>query len=83
MHTPTATAPMSPAPLSPEARGWWLGLLSRAPEQPFRMVWQAELEADLKAATADELTALARQYLVPARALIVIGSSTGKPAATP
>jgi zinc protease len=55
--------------------GWWLGLLARAPEQPFRMEWQKGLEADLQSATSEELTALARTYLVPGKALIVIGTS--------
>lgn len=59
--------------------GWWLGLLARAPEQPFRLQWQETLESDLSAATAHELSALAAIYLVPGKALIVIG--IGGPAA--
>jgi zinc protease len=55
--------------------GWWLGLLSRAPEQPFRMQWQATLEQDITAATAEELSALAKTYLVADKALMVIGTS--------
>mgnify|MGYP000549845057 CR=1 FL=1 len=55
--------------------GWWLGLLARASEQPFRMDWQAGIEADIKAATPAELTALAKTFLVPEKALIVIGAS--------
>lgn len=57
--------------------GWWLGLLARAPEQPFRMQWQETLESDLAAATGAELAALARTYLAADKALIVIG--VGKP----
>ena len=55
--------------------GWWLGVLSRSHEQPFRLEWQQGLEADLQAATAEELAALAKTYLVKAKALIVIGTS--------
>ncbi len=57
--------------------GWWLGILARAHEQPFRLQWQAQLAADIAAATPDELTALARTYLQPEKALIVIGTSPG------
>lgn len=57
---------------------WWLGILTRAHEQPFRLEWQAQLAADIAAATPDELTALARTYLLPEKALIVIGTSPGK-----
>jgi zinc protease len=53
--------------------GWWLGILSRGLEQPFRLEWQKGLEADLQAATAGELAALAKTYLVKDKALIVIG----------
>ncbi|MBN8526069.1 MAG: hypothetical protein J0M02_12105, partial [Planctomycetes bacterium] len=55
--------------------GWWLGLLARAPEQPFRMQWQATLEQDIAAATPAELQDLAKRYLVADKALIVIGVS--------
>lgn len=55
--------------------GWWLGLLARAPEQPFRMQWQATLEQDIAAATPAELQDLAKRYLVADKALIVIGTS--------
>lgn len=58
--------------------GWWLGLLSRAHEQPFRLEWQAGIEDDIRTATADELIALAKQYLVPAKALVLIATCPGK-----
>jgi zinc protease len=56
--------------------GWWLGVLSRSHEQPFRLDWQKGLEADVQTATAAELAALAKTYLVREKALIVIGVTT-------
>lgn len=58
--------------------GWWLGMLARVHEQPFRLEWQAGLEQDILAATPDELVALAKQYLQPGKALILIATCPGK-----
>ena len=63
--------------------GWWLGTLARAPEQPFRLAWQATIEQDIASITTQELVTLAKQYLVREKALIVIGFSKGKEAAKP
>ena len=55
--------------------GWWLGLLVRGCEQPFRLEWQQGLEADILAVSPAELADLAKLYLIREKALIVIGTS--------
>jgi zinc protease len=57
---------------------YWLGsVLDRAAAQPFRVDWAATMEADYAAITADEISALARQYLDNDQALQVIGVCDG------
>ncbi len=48
--------------------GYWLGnVLSSAQEQPERLDWARTRQSDTESITAAELTALARQYLDPAK----------------
>jgi len=61
---------------------YWLNtVLLRLQEQPFRLAWSLEMEADYGAITTTELNALAKQYLDNAKALQVIGVCKGAPAA--
>ena len=57
--------------------GYWLGILDRAVEQPFRLDWAQAVEQDYAAITAAELSALAATYVDPAKALVVIGICHG------
>ena len=58
---------------------YWLGsVLSRAMTQPFRIDWATTMEADYGSITALDLSQLAKQYLVNAKALQVVGVCTGK-----
>ncbi len=58
---------------------YWLGsVYDRAAVQPFRREWADSMEADYAAMTAQELSALAKQYLDNERALQVIGVCEGQ-----
>jgi zinc protease len=58
---------------------YWLGsVFERAATQPFRVDWAGTMESDYAGMTADELSALAKQYLVNDQALQVIGVCEGK-----
>jgi zinc protease len=55
---------------------WWLNtVMARAHRQPFRYAWSTTLDADIAGATVDDLRALAREILVPERAMIVVGTA--------
>jgi zinc protease len=57
---------------------YWLGsVLSRCASQPFRIEWADGMEADYAAITSAEIAALAKRYLVNAKALQVVGVCTG------
>ena len=54
---------------STRTNGYWIGsVLSSAQEEPQRLEWSRTRYADNESVTASELTALAKQYLDPARA---------------
>lgn len=54
---------------SARTNGYWLGsVLSSAQENPERLDWARTRQTDMESITAAELTALARQYLDPAKA---------------
>lgn len=58
---------------------YWLGsVLDRAATQPFRVEWAATMESDYTAITAEELSALAKQFLDNEKALQVIAVCEGK-----
>ncbi len=62
---------------------YWLGsVLGRAPEQPFRLDWANNMEADYAAISAADLSVLAKKYFAPEKALIVIGVCAGDASAT-
>ena len=66
------------------SNGYWLGtVLSRAQEQPERLEWARTRIADLEAMTADELSALAKQYFPATRVSRVTVLPVAKPAAKP
>ncbi len=55
---------------------WWLNtVLARAHRQPFRYDWSTTIEADFAGVTVDDLRALAREILVPERAMVLIGTA--------
>ena len=57
---------------------YWLNtVLLRLQEQPFRLAWSLAMEVDYGSITAAELSALAKQYLINAKALQVIGVCKG------
>jgi zinc protease len=57
---------------------YWLGaVLARSAWQPFRLEWAEGMEADYAAITAAELGALAKQYLINAKTLQVVGVCSG------
>lgn len=58
---------------------YWMGsVFDRAASQPFRIDWAGTMEEEYAAMTAEELSALARQYLDNDKALQVIGVCEGK-----
>ena len=58
---------------------WWFGtVLPRAGSQPFRLSWAAGIQSDYEAATAAELSALAKVVFAK-EPLIVIANSMGSP----
>ena len=66
------------------SNGYWLGtVLSRAQEQPERLDWARTRIADLEAMTAEELSALAKQYFPATRVSRVTVLPVAKPAAKP
>ncbi|MFM2090208.1 MAG: hypothetical protein RLZZ127_697 [Planctomycetota bacterium] len=55
---------------------WWLNtVLARSTRQPFRIDWAGTIETDVAAATVEELRALAREILVPERAIVLVGTA--------
>ncbi|MBA3686797.1 MAG: insulinase family protein, partial [Planctomycetes bacterium] len=61
-----------------QQNGYWLNAVAaRSQEQPVRLEWSRGMEQDFAAIDAAGLSALARRYLAPERALIVIGVCTG------
>jgi zinc protease len=58
-------------------------VLSRAQEQPERLDWARTRIADLEAMTAEELSALAKQYFPATRVSRVTVLPVAKPAAKP
>ena len=66
---------------SSRTNGYWLGsVLANAQEQPERLEWSRTRYTDNESVTAAELTALAKQYLDPARASEFIVLPEAKPA---
>ncbi|PHX85099.1 MAG: peptidase M16 [Opitutia bacterium] len=64
--------------------GYWLGaVLSRAQEKPERLEWARTRIADIEAITAEELSALAKQYLPAARVSRVTVLPAPKPGPKP
>lgn len=58
---------------------YWLGsVYDRSAVQPFRRAWADSMEADYAAMTAQELSDLAKQYLINDKALQVIGVCEGQ-----
>lgn len=56
---------------------WLNSVMQRCQEQPFRLQWSSEMEADYAAITPAEISALAKQYLLNAKAFQVIGVCPG------
>jgi zinc protease len=57
---------------------WMNAVLDRIVQQPFRMEWANDMEADYQAITAEELSALAARYLDNSKTLQVIAVCEGK-----
>ena len=54
---------------------FWTRYMPRLGTQPFRMDWAFGMEADYAAITPEEISALARKFLVREKALVVIGTA--------
>ncbi len=55
-----------------QGNAYWLTVVDRSHWQPFRLAWATSLPDDLAGITTEDLAALARTYLDPARAIAVV-----------
>ena len=56
---------------------WLTAVLLRLQAQPFRLEWSMSMEKDYASITKEEINALAKQYLVNAKSLQVVGVCKG------
>jgi zinc protease len=67
-----------------QSNEWWFSIvLPYAGWQPFRMFWAGGIEQDYQSITADQVSALAKKYLVDTNVFAVVGVSPGQYAVKP
>ncbi|MGB7748024.1 MAG: insulinase family protein [Verrucomicrobiia bacterium] len=67
-----------------QSNEWWFStVLPYAGWQPFRMFWASGIEQDYQSITADQVSALAKKYLVDTNVFAVVGVNPGQSAAKP
>ena len=81
LFEPAKVAALKSVAEKKQSNEWWFStVLPYAGWQPFRMFWAGGIEQDYQAITADQVSALAKKYLLDTNVFVVVGVSPGQSA---
>jgi zinc protease len=84
LFEPAKVAALKSVAEKKQSNEWWFStILPYAGWQPFRMFWASGIEQDYQSITADQVSALAKKYLVDTNVFAVVGVSPGQTAVKP